>query len=342
MNQKNKPKIAIIGAGAVGSLIGGLLFNAGENVTLIGRKNHINTIKQKGLFINGVQGEFTVHIHAQEKLDFEPDLIFLTVKLPDLKKTCQEIIPYVRQTPIVTFQNGITGDALVGSILGEKQLYSGIILFNAFYLKPGQVTFGFYGPIIIGKILADKNPFLVEIKEILNKIIKTTISEHIQGAKRTKLLINSMGNAIEAMTGMSISQVINLPGISRIALLILKESLQTLKKANIKPAPLPGISISSLNLLLKMPLPFAARILKKEISRKGNPAAISSTLQSIRKGKTTEIEYLNGEIVRLGKSINLLTPINSKIVQLVHSIEKNQQFIKPQQLLNTFSNLNLE
>ena len=74
-NMQNK-RIAIIGAGAVGSIIGGLLFNKGYNVTLIGRRTHVEEINKNGLLIDGIRGEFKINIKAKETLDFKPDMIF--------------------------------------------------------------------------------------------------------------------------------------------------------------------------------------------------------------------------------------------------------------------------
>jgi 2-dehydropantoate 2-reductase len=121
-------KIAVIGAGAIGSVIGGLLSKAGQDVTLIGRKAHVGTINEKGLIIECALGKMLVRVKAQECLDFMPDLALLAVKTQDVEIAAREIEPYVSGIPIVTMQNGVRSDGLVASVLGRGNVISCAVL----------------------------------------------------------------------------------------------------------------------------------------------------------------------------------------------------------------------
>ncbi|MBU3915685.1 ketopantoate reductase family protein, partial [bacterium] len=314
-------KLAIIGAGAIGSLVGGMLARAGKDVTLIGRKEHMEAVNKNGLSINGVVGEFNVQIKTAEKLDFKPDIVFLAGKTQDVEESCLEIKPLIGDIPIVLMQNGVRSADIAASILGEKNIISCILLLNAQFLEPGIVTCINQKPSIIGEMFDKNGERIKQIQALLNHVSETIISDNIRGAQWTKLFINAMGNSIDAMTGLTLGEYVKYYNIRKIAVQILKEALKVVETATIKLEKLPGIPISAFKTIIKMPTPLAAFILKYAMSSKGNSDIVTSTLQSIRKGKKTEIDYINGEFVKLGMRIGVQTPYNSKVVELIHTIE---------------------
>lgn len=115
-------KIAIIGAGAVGSTLGALLARRGQDVTLIGRPAHVAAIRSDGLRVEGHPGEFTVQVNAAETLDFQPDLALLTVKTQDVTTAVQDNLACLTDVPLVTLQNGVRSDALVAALLPSHQI----------------------------------------------------------------------------------------------------------------------------------------------------------------------------------------------------------------------------
>ena len=141
MIRNPKFKIAVIGAGAIGSLIGGLLARAGEDVTLIARQAQVEAINAQGLRIDGLLGKLTIPVRAAETLDFQPDLALLAVKTQDVEAACRQVAAYVRAIPIVTLQNGVRSDEIVATLLPRENIISGVVLFNAQFLEPGKVTY---------------------------------------------------------------------------------------------------------------------------------------------------------------------------------------------------------
>jgi 2-dehydropantoate 2-reductase len=95
-------KIAVIGAGAIGSVIGGLLSKAGEDVTLVGRKPHVDAINHNGLMLEGESGKIIIRAKAAENLDFKPDLALLTVKTQDVESSVRKAQPFLSGTLVVT------------------------------------------------------------------------------------------------------------------------------------------------------------------------------------------------------------------------------------------------
>jgi 2-dehydropantoate 2-reductase len=124
-------KIAIIGAGAIGSVLGGLMARAGVDVTLIGRQSQVSAIHRNGLAIDGALGSFVIRVPAHEKLDFVPDLAILAVKTQNIAEALRENQFYIQAAPVMTLQNGARADQMVADIIGGERLYSGVVLFGA-------------------------------------------------------------------------------------------------------------------------------------------------------------------------------------------------------------------
>lgn len=330
-------KLAIIGAGAIGSLVGGILAHANEDVTLVARRRQIEAINTGGLKIKGVAGDFKVRIKTAEQLWFSPDIVFIATKTQQVSKICSEIKSMVSSTPIVLMQNGVRSARHAASILGYKNIISCVVLLNARYEKSGTVTYVNRAPIVIGDVFGDSNETVLILQSLLNQVADTVISRNIHGAQWTKLFINSMSNSIDAMTGLSQGEYVEFYELRKIAVFILKEALEIVENAGIQLDKLPGIPISLFKTMIKLPVPIAAVLLKFVLMSKGNSHIITSTLQSIRNGKKTEIEYINGEFVKLGNRIGIRAPYNTKVVELINRIEESRMFFSPKELSHHFS-----
>ncbi len=336
MPEKSKPRIAIIGAGAIGSLVGGLLAQSGEEVTLIARPAHVAAIRARGLRLEGVLGELTIPVSAAEALDFQPDLVLLGVKTQDVENVCRPLQAYLQTVPLITLQNGVRSDDLVATLAPRANVISGVVLFNAQFLQPGHITYARRGALLIGAAFGPNGPRLRELQARLNRALRTEVSDNIRGAHWTKLLVNNLANGLEAMAGLSISDCFRHPGLRAIGALALKEGYQTMARAGLRLAPLPGIPMALLQFIAQAPLPLAAGGLSVSM---GQLKTLSSTLQSLRRGRPTEIDYLNGEIVRLGQQLGVATPYNALVVQTVHEVEQRRQFYTPADLERRFARI---
>ncbi|NNF99362.1 MAG: ketopantoate reductase family protein [Desulfobacteraceae bacterium] len=333
----SEEKLAIVGAGAIGSLVGGILARAGKDIKLIGRKKHMAVVNENGLTINGVAGDFNVRVKTAEQLDFKPDIILIAVKTQDVEQICQEIKSIDSDIPILMMQNGIRSADMAASILGKRYLISCILLLNARFLQPGVVNYVNRRPIVIGEAFKTNSLKTKWIKNILDHVSDTFISNNIRGAQWTKLVINAMSNSIDAMTGLTLGEYVKRDEIRRVAVEILKEALRVVDSAGIKLESLPGIPISIFKVMIGLPTPMAALLLRYMMRSKGNSDIMTSTLQSIRMGQKTEIDYINGEFVKLGERLGIRTPFNAKAVELIQQIEESKVFLSPEQLKTHFS-----
>lgn len=330
-------KIAVIGAGAIGSVLGGLLARHGHDVTLIGRQPHVGHIQQDGLHIDGVLGHLNVQIAAAEALDFAPDVAIIATKTQDVRQAVFENKDALQDSNIITIQNGIQASHIAAELLGEHNIFSGVILFGATFLEPGKVTYSPRGSIVFGHAYQPKDERVQQLAELFNEAIPTVATTNITGAHWTKLVINE-NNALLAITNLPLQEAMRYKSIQTLSVLMMREAIRVIHASGAQLVPLPGVPISIITKLLFLPLPIARSIPKLSAQRIGQLPVLGSTLQSIRKGEPTEIDYLNGEVISLGKRHDIPTPINTKIVELVHQVAKNRQFLTPDQLSDAFRN----
>ncbi len=329
-------RIAVIGAGAVGSALGALLHRAGQNLILIARPAHAAAIRQNGLQIDGDTGNFNSRVEAAEVLDFRPDIALLTVKTQDVVAAVKANQAFLSDVPVVTFQNGIRSDQLIASILPREQILSAVVLMHVTYLTPGKITVVYRGKLILGRPFGEKDGELEEVAHILNQGVPTLTTDNIQGAHWLKLIAN-LNNALPAITNQTMNQVYANASLRNLAVRLMREGLRVTNRANIRLESLPQVSVALTRLVNWMPLGIAGRIAAAKVRQLTTEWPLwGSTLQSIQRGRPTEIDYLNGEIVELGKRYGQATPLNAKIVELVHQVERTGQFLSAEEIVRTF------
>ena len=332
-------RIAIIGAGAIGSVIGGLLYKAGEDVTLIGRKSHVDAINHNGLILEGQSGKTVIQVKAAENLDFKPELALLTVKAQDVESSIKKVQLFLSSTQVVTMQNGVRSDDQVAGLLGKENIISSVVTFNSQFLEPGKASYSIpfsKTALLIGEPFGNKGSRLQTLSTLLNKALGTDIIEDIRAAHWTKLIWN-LQTAVPAITGLSYQDSYQYPEVRELTISLLKEGLKVIKAAGIKTANVPGFPMEPIEAMARESLPTASSLLKKIAESLGKVPVLGSTLQSIKRGTSTEVDYLNGEIVNLGKKMGIPTPVNSLIVGLVHQVETTGKFLTVDELTQRLS-----
>ncbi|HLO31919.1 MAG TPA: ketopantoate reductase family protein [Anaerolineales bacterium] len=319
-------RIAILGAGAIGSVLGGFLSRAGEDVTLIGRSEQVNAIHRSGLHIDGVSGSFVARLPVTNKLDFRPDFTFLTVKTQDVLTALQANKGFFTNTTLVTFQNGVRSDELAATVVPRAQIISAVVNISATCLMPGKVTVTYPGSLVIGRPFGDRDTQLDSLVALLQHVAPTSLSANIQGVHWLKLIFN-LNNAFPALLNVSLHEVYADLYLRELAARVMREGLQVVRQAGIRLEALPEASVTLFQILGILPPPLAGWLLAFSVRRvRSEWPLLGSTLQSLRRGRPTEIDYLNGEIVRLGEQLGRSTPFNAAIVEMVHQVEQTGQF----------------
>jgi 2-dehydropantoate 2-reductase len=326
-------KIAVIGAGAIGNLVAGYLKLKGQDVFLVGRNDSVGVIKEKGLQISGVRNNFNIQIDVSERLSQNSDLAILTTKTQDVEGAVKENLRFVEGATILTTQNGVQADSIVSKYIPKENIISSIVMFGATYLEPGKVVHNFEGNWIMGSMFGKDNSHIAKISEVLNKIFPIVVAENIQGMKYLKIFVNA-NNCIPAILGTSMQEAFSDIDISRISVAIWKEGLKVISLSAINLVSLPDFPLERLTKLTSIPITEAAKIFSGIMTNLSKEALYGSILQSIKRSRASEIDYINGEFVRLAKDNNFAAPLNKKLVKMVHQVEETKRFFTKEELLN--------
>jgi len=332
-------RIAVIGAGAIGCLVAGYLKEKGEDITLVGHPQAVKRINEKGLAISGVRGNFLVRIDISDTLNYAPDLAILATKTQDIDSALRDNSFLLRNSLLLTTQNGVQADNLAAKYLGLENIISSIVMFGATYLEPGKVVHNFEGTWVLGSFFGPKPAgSLIPVSEVLEKTFPTVISDDIKGMKYLKIFTNA-NNCIPAILGKSMQEVFSDPDISRISIAIWREGMRIIDKAGIKLVSLPGFQVENITRLASIPGAEAAQIFSGIMQGLSKEPLYGSILQSIMRGRLSEIDYINGEFLRLAEENNISAPLNKVLVEMVHSVEKNNRFFSKEDLINNTKEL---
>lgn len=325
-------KIAIIGAGAIGSVLAGYLTQAGEEAQLICHPEQLAALKDKPLVINGVRGRVAVKVRTVPALRERVSLIILATKTQDIYSALKENQNFIKKRLFLSTQNGVQADWLLRVILSEDDIMSSIVMFGATYLNPGEVVHNFEGEMIIGRPFIPNDVRVNVIARALKKAFPVVISKNILGMKWMKLFVN-FNNCLPAVLGKSMQESFSDERICALSIRLLKEGLKVVDKAGIKLLSLPNFPEERVRGLVAMPLEQAAGILKHTMTSLSKEPLYGSILQSILRKRKSEIDYINGEIVSLAKDKKLKAPLNEAMVKLVHQVESDGKFLTPDELL---------
>jgi 2-dehydropantoate 2-reductase len=192
-------RIAIVGAAAIGSAVGGLLSRAGHSVTLVGRPSHVAAVRSAGLQIDGCLGRFVVHPAASERLDQQAELALVMTKTQDVLEAVRSNREALAGIPVVAIQNGARGADLVTQLLPREEVLSGVALMVATYLTPGRVALLLHGSLVIGRAWGLPDEQTRELARVLDAALPTSVTANVRGAHWTKLIVN-LNNALAALT----------------------------------------------------------------------------------------------------------------------------------------------
>ncbi len=331
-------KIAVIGAGAIGGLVAGYLKLKGNDVVLVGRQDAVKAIKADGLKISGVRGELDISLPVCETLSEKVDLVILATKTQDLESALKANIDFIRDALVLTTQNGLQADSIAAEFIPKEKIISSIVMFGSTYLKPGEIVHNFDKSWIIGKAFGRNDDSVVKVSHVLNTIFPTIVSEDILGMKYLKVFVNS-NNCIPAILGVSMQEAFSDTDICAVSVAIWKEGLTVVEKAGVNLSSLPDFPLERVIKLAALSLPEAAKIFSGIMTSLSREPMYGSILQSIKRGKASEIDYINGEFVALAKKNNVSAPLNEKLVRMVHQVEPAGKFFSKQELLDNTKGL---
>ncbi|MDD5129707.1 MAG: ketopantoate reductase family protein [Candidatus Omnitrophica bacterium] len=326
-------RIAVIGAGAIGCLVAGYLKQKGEEATLVGRGPSVKAINENGITISGIRGNLSVHVSIAETLNYLPELVILTTKTQDIDSALADSTHLIKNSLLLTTQNGVQADKIAAKYLPVDKIISSIVMFGATNIEPGKVVHNFEGSWIIGSLFNSRpTESLLSLSLVLDKAFPAIISQDMQGMKYLKIFVNA-NNCLPAILGKSMQEVFSDLTVSRISIAIWKEAFEVFDKIGIDLVSLPGFPVENITKFTSMPSAHAAEIFSSLMRNLSKDPLYGSILQSIMRGKLSEIDYINGEFVRLGQEHNLQLPLNKVLVEMVHEVEANHRFFSKEELI---------
>jgi len=319
-------RIGIIGAGAIGSVVGGMLTKAGHDVTLIDQwPAHIETMRKNGLRLSGTCGDHIIpvkalHIYEAQAIGEPFDAVFISVKSYDTEWATHLGIQYLKKPNgvVVDFQNGIN-DERVAAIAGRERTLGSVITIGAGMYEPGHAMRTDTGAIgfKIGELDGKDTERARELAKIMSDVAATKVTTNLFGERWSKLAVNCMANPIAGLSGLGTAEVRTLPEPRLIAIYAGGEAVKVGRACGFEVEPIYGIDTQRFvdaaagrgtdQLLADM-----------AAGAKGLAGGRPSMLQDVMRGRRTEIDYLNGYVVDHGRRVGVKTPFNEMIVQLVH------------------------
>jgi len=316
-------KILVFGAGSIGCYLAGHLIRASFDVLLVGRARIRAQLETHGLHISHWQhGHFfvpfeTINFATAIDQKFKPDIIFIAVKSGDSEAAAQQLREFVSPTTlVVSCQNGIANKSLLASHIDHTQIIRAMVPFNVAAKTDGHFHCGTEGQLSI-----EQHPRATDITAALSDAnLPVKVHQNLDGLQWSKLIMN-LNNALNALSGLPLKTQLHSHAFRHIIAATIQEALIVLKAANIATPRVGKIHPRLLPTILKLPNWAFTRVASAMLAI--DEDARSSMYEDLCRQRTTEIDYLNGEIVKLGAQLGLDTPINSCIVNLIKTAETN-------------------
>ena len=295
-------KIAVMGAGAVGCYYGGMLARAGHAVTLIGRPQHVEAIRRDGLLLDTLGFKEHVRLDASTEVGAMQgaDLVLFCVKSTDTETAADEMKAHLKPEAVVlTLQNGVDNAERLQARL--SQVVAPTVVYVATEMAgPGHLKHHGRGELVIAPTSASDDI----AKTFAQAGIPTQVSDNVIGALWMKLILNCAYNALSAISQLPYGRVVPGEGVEGVMRDVVQECVAVAQAGGVK---LPGDAWQAVAGLVQT-----------------MPTQYSSTAQDLARGKRSEIDHLNGYVMRKGEALGVPTPVNRTLFALVKLIEARQ------------------
>lgn len=321
-------RVAIYGAGSLGTILGAYISKAGEKIELINRnKAHVEALQTKGAQVVGtVQFTQPVVAYTPAEMSGEYDIIFLMTKQQHNAEVVETLKGYLAADGVlVTFQNGLP-EVQIAEILGAERVLGCTVAWGAtmqgagvceLTSEPDALSFA------LGAITPQRHKYFDKVKELLEKMGSVDVEENFIGTRWSKLLINASFSGMSAVLGCTFGEAAAPRESRRIVQALIKECIDVCAAGNIRIEPVQGKDIVKL-LDYKSGLKKAISFFIIPIAIRKHAKLKASMLQDLEKGKLTEVDAINGAVSAYGRKVGCPTPMNDRVVEIIHRIERGE------------------
>lgn len=321
-------RIAIYGAGSLGTILGAYISKAGVDIELINRnKAHIEALQTKGAHIVGtVEFHQKVTAYTPDRMSGKYDILFLMTKQQHNAEVVVMLKEYLAEDGVlVTFQNGLP-EMQIAEILGQNRVLGCTVAWGATMQGPGVCELTSAPDALsfsLGAISPQHSKYLDKVKELLEMMGEVDIEENFIGTRWSKLLINASFSGMSAVLGCTFGEAAAPHDSRRIVQALIKECIDVCHAGGIRIEPVQGKDIVKL-LDYANPLKRAFSFFIIPIAIRKHAKLKASMLQDIEKGKLTEVDAINGAVSAFGRKVGCPTPMNDCVVDIIHRIERGE------------------
>ena len=324
-------RIAIYGAGSLGTILGAFISKAGVPIELINRnKAHVTALKEKGAQVVGTMNfNQPVVAYTPDEMSGTYDIIFLMTKQQHNAEVVKMLKGFLAQDGVlVTFQNGLP-EVQIAEVLGEERVLGCTVAWGATMQSPGVCELTSEPDALsfsLGAISKQRSKHFAKVKELLEMMGTVDVEENFLGTRWSKLLINAAFSGMSAVLGCTFGEAAGPKDSRRIVQALIKECIDVCQVGGIRIEPVQGKDIVKLlNYTNALKRAFSFFIIPIAIRKHAKLKA--SMLQDLEKGKLTEVDAINGAVSEYGRKVNFPTPVNDKVVEIIHRIEQGE--LKP-------------
>ncbi len=296
--------IAVLGAGAVGCFYGGMLARAGHRVTLIGRPAHVQAIQANGLRMQTLSFDEPVPLAASTDASAvaNADLVLFAVKSTDTETAGEEMRPHLKPGVLVLcLQNGVDNAERLRAVLPGVQVAAAVVYVATEMAGPGHLRHHGRGELVMEPIASDPLRSAALAQAFIAAGVPTSVSDNVRGALWAKLMLNCAYNALSALGHLPYGELVQRPGVWAVIGDVMAECRAV--------AMADGVTLPD-------DVDAAVQRIPETM-----PTQHSSTAQDLARGKPSEIDFLNGHVVRRGEALGVPTPANRVLWTLVKLAE---------------------
>ncbi|MDR3453947.1 MAG: 2-dehydropantoate 2-reductase [Rhodoferax sp.] len=300
-------KVAVMGAGAVGCYYGGMLARAGHDVVLIARPPHVQAIHRDGLRMETRRFDEYVRLAASAEAGAVQgaDLVLFCVKSTDTESAGAQMRPHLPADALVLcLQNGVDNADRLRAVLSDTAVAAAVVYVATEMAGPGHVRHHGRGELVIEPVNSSSLSSEAVAQALIAAGVPTEVSSNVRGALWAKLILNCAYNAVSAIAQLPYGKTVQGEGVKDVMRDVVAECLAVAQAESVQ---VPGDAVATVDTLAD-----------------SMPSQFSSTAQDLARGKRSEIDYLNGLVVRRGEALGIATPANRVLWALVKLLESKQ------------------
>jgi 2-dehydropantoate 2-reductase len=318
--------VLVVGAGAIGGVTAAKMSGEVRRATVLdANEEHVERMRDPGLLMDDLGEERRVQLEAHAdpaELDGPFDFALITLKAPHLESALEPLLERGLVETFVSLGNGLVQERIAG-IVGEESLIWGTVEWGSTNLGPGRLARTTRGPFIIGEPDGSVRERTRLLAEALGTVDEARVTENIRGQVWSKLLVNSAFSGLGAVSGLLYREVVADPDGKEAALALWREGYDVGMAQNLELEEVLGVPADAL--VVRGPEDRERADEALEVAMEQAGATKASMLQDLERGIKTEVDVINGGVVKKGREHGVETPLNSRVVELVHAMERGER-----------------